>query len=95
MSTANQGASIPVEVRRAVREWVIGTYGLDNPGVPIQLIERVDLEGQTVYRLEADVKDITISPHRMPVYLAVVTRPDAQFEIDLDTVVFFDEGEDE
>jgi hypothetical protein len=88
---SNPSAAIPIEVRQAIREWVIGTYGLDNPGVPLQLIEKVVRAGQTIYRIEADVKDIVASPKRTPVFMAVISRAGAAPEIDQDTVVFFDE----
>jgi hypothetical protein len=87
----NQSVAIPVEVRKAIREWVIGTYGLDNPGIPLQLIEKLVRSGQTIYRIEADVKDIVTSSKRTPVFIAVIARSGAAPEIDQDSVVFFDE----
>ena len=91
MSTANQSQAVPVEVRKAIREWVIGTYGRDIPGVPMYLIKKVVRASQTIYRVEADVKDIVTSSKRRPVYLAVISRAGTTFEIDQDSVVFFDE----
>jgi hypothetical protein len=88
---SNQAPVIPVEVRNKVREWLVGTYGRDHSGVPLRLIEKVKLDGLTIYRLEVDVTVITTSPRRETVYLAVTARSGAPPQIDQDTVVFFAE----
>jgi hypothetical protein len=89
--TLAQGASIPVEVRKQVREWLLGTYGVDHIGVPLRLIELVVKSGSTIYRLEIDVMVVTSSPRRATVYLEVSIASGSAPVIDPDTVVFFDE----
>jgi len=87
---SNQSAAIPVEVRRKIHEWVIGTFSTAVPGVPIDLIEKVTKSALTIYRVEVDITSITTSVQRQTVYLAVNTRSGAAPEIDQDSVVFFD-----
>ena len=87
----DQARVIPVEVRNTVREWLVGTFGRDHSGVPLQLIEKVRLGNVIIYRLELDITVITTSPQRETVFLAVTTEPGVAPAIDPDTVVFFAE----